>query len=239
MEPTFTTRWFFHNATKETVLFGRHTCAICGLPTREAAPRHKVLRSTFSDYDVLRVRNGDDVCPACEWYMSNQDLRRSGWWLTQNEARQMKKQDWLALLREHIEQPPDEDGYYLIKPSGFIGIRRVSSLTGKHLALLAPLNLAHNPVRRVQFDTVALDLTAQWLELVEASHRLREHHSWREIVTDDYIATFVTERWDDLSEFVRLREVVKPWLRTPQLNLAQFVWFRSKKGEDDNDETDK
>lgn len=219
MEPTFTTRWFFCAQTGIVVEPGQHRCAVCGLPMRQVVPRSQVLRTTFSDYDVLRIRNGQEVCPACEWYMASQELRRSGWWLTPTQARPVRRQEWFLLLQEHITQPPAENGYYLIKPGG---------LVGKHLALWASMSMAGNPVRRVQFDRTALDLTERWLEVAMAAHRLREYHSWREITNDSYAAWSVAERWENLTDFVRLREMVKPWLRTPHLALAQFVWTKEK-----------
>lgn len=222
MEPTFTTRWFYQNVEREQVEPGRKTCAVCGLSTLQTAPRKKVLRTTFTDYDVLRVRAGEHVCPACVWYFGRQELRRTGWWLTANEARPVSKAEWLPLLHRHIQDGIPADGYYLIKPSG---------LTGKHLALLAPLNICGNRALRVQFDTTTLGLDAAWLGLVAAAFRLRECHAWREIRQDDYIAKFLAARWPDFDEFLRLRTTVRPWLRSGQMELAQFVWARKERNE--------
>lgn len=231
--PTFTTRWFYHHLAGGQVEFGRHTCAVCGLPTTESVPLKKILRKTFTDYDVLRVRNGVAACPACEWYFNHQELRRSGWWLTQEQAAKVAKQEWLALLRAHIRSVGtgyENGGYYLIKLPG---------LTGKHLALLAPMSETGGGSVRVQFDVTTLELDARWLELVEASHRLRDAHSWKEIEQDHYVAAF-TRRWGSLAEFVRLREIVKPWVGTAHLALAKYVWSkeRGEEGVGEKAETD-
>jgi len=217
MEPTFTTRWFYHALEGKIVSPGAHLCSVCGLPTAETELRSKVLRKTFSDYDVLRIRSGKYVCPACVWYMDHQALRLKSWWLTQREARSVQRTEWLKLLQDHIQEPPDEEGYYLIRKPGPIG---------KHLALLAPLNLAGHPVRRVQFDRQTLSLDREWLSLVEASHCLREYFSWREILRDCYESKVLSEL--SIEEVMALRKVVKPWLGTAHLELAIQLWTKEE-----------
>jgi len=214
MESTFTTRWFFSNIEGNQVKLGRQICAVCGLPMVTGTPVDKVLRKTFTDYAALRVPRGDYACDACVWYFGRQDLRRSSWWLTAAGAQSLTKADVGPLLQEHLESPPSEDGYYLI-----------TTMKRKHLALWAPLNLAGNPVRRVRFETVTIDIDCDWLAVVEAAHQLRKFHSWKEIQNDDYNSKFLT-RWENPAEFVRLRGILQPWLGTPYLDLAQYVWTK-------------
>ncbi|RMG91198.1 MAG: hypothetical protein D6706_18440 [Chloroflexi bacterium] len=212
-----TTRWFYHHFEQQVVEPGYKTCAVCGLPTSQAVELKKILRKTFTDHEALRAPGSMHACPACEWYMGRQDLRRSGWWLTASEAREVSKAEWWPLLRQHILEPPVEDGYYLIKPLG---------LVGKHLALHAPLNMAGNPVRRVRFDVHTLDLDHRFLDLVMAAHRLREYHSWHEIQSGNYNPALVA-RWDDLGEFHALVTLVQPYLFTPFMTLAEFIWSKN------------
>jgi hypothetical protein len=218
MEPTFATRWFYANIEKCQVESGPKTCLVCGLPTLESTSLKEVLRKTFTDYDVLRVRGGRDVCPACVWYFDHQELRRSGWWLTAFRAESMKKSEWLSLLRQHVETGAPRDAYYLIKPLG---------LVGKHLALYAPLTMAGSNAITAQFNTLRVKVDASFLVLVEASHRLREFHSWKEIRTGNYYAKHILT-WIDRAEFIHLRSIVQPWLNTSELALAEFVWSKEK-----------
>ena len=216
MEPTFATRWFFSNVEGGKVKLGGKVCAVCGLPMLLGTPVDSVLRKTFTDYAALRVPDSGYACDACVWYFDHQNLRRSSWWLTATRAHSLSKEDVGPLLRAHLDCPPDEDGYYLI-----------SVMHRKHLALWAPLNMAGASVRRVRFETVTVALDRDWLALVEAAHKLREFHSWKEIQSDNYNSKFLI-RWGDISEFARLREVVKPWLRTATLDLVQYIWTEKK-----------
>jgi len=216
MIPTFTTRWFYSNIEEQQVQAGRKTCAVCGLPTLESVERKKALRQTFTDYDVLRVRTGQEVCPACVWYFGRQDLRRSGWWLTAESAVKVRKSEWLTLMRAHITCGTTRDAYYLIKPVG---------LVGKHLALYAEMTMAGSHILSVQFNTMRMVIDSGFLALVEASHRLREYHSWKEVRTGNYYARHILA-WEDRREFVRLRGVVQPWVNTAELALAEFVWSK-------------
>jgi len=214
MEPTFTTRWFYANIAQDQVESGPHTCAVCGLPMSYGVSLKKTLRKTFTDHAALRNVISGVVCAACAWYMSHQELRRSSWYLTAGEARPLAKADLYPLLCQHLEQPPEHDGYYLI-----------TTMKRKHLALWAPLSAAGNAILRVRFEVVSLDLDRKWLRLTQAAHRLREHHSWYEIQSDDYNAKFLAS-WSDPLEFIRLRQGIKPFLHTPYLDLAQYVWSK-------------
>jgi len=216
MEPTFTTRWFFQNIEGGHVEPGSYLCAVCGLGMEAGVPVEGVLRKTFTDHAALRVPASSSVCPACEWYFGHQELRRSSWWLTAERALSLAKAEVGPLLRGHLRGAPAEDGYYL-----------VTTMKRKHLALWAPLNLAGNSVRRVRFETVTVELDTTWLAMMEAAHRLREIHSWREIRNDDYNAKFLT-RWESPNEFMELRSMVQPWLGTAHLDLAQYVWCKSE-----------
>lgn len=218
MEPTFAMRWFYSSIENEQVAAGRKTCAVCGLPTMLSTPRKKVLRATFTNYDLLRKRSGNDVCPACEWYFNHQEFRRTGWWLRARGADRMKKAQWLALLRAHIEQGAPEDAYYLIRPLG---------LAGKHQTLWAQMTIAGNCRLNVQWGTMPMVIGAQFLELTIAAHRLRDHHSWKEIRSGNYYAKHILA-WSDRGEFIKLRVKVQPWVNTAQLSLAEFLWSKPK-----------
>lgn len=217
MEPTFATRWFYSSVEGGRVEAGFRMCAVCGLPMAVGVPVRDVLRKTFTDQAALRAPGCDQACEACAWYFDHQELRRSSWWLTAGEARPLAKGDVGPLLQEHLGRAPVVDGYYLI-----------TIMKRKHLALWAPLNLARSATLRVRFEVTTVELNYLWLTLVEAAHRLREFHSWREIQNDDYNAKFLM-RWSDPLEFVRLRQVVQPWLRTPYLDLTQYVWTKEEK----------
>jgi len=222
MNPTFTTRWLYYNLEAKAVAAGRHTCAVCGLPCRDVVPLRKVLRSTFTNYDLLRKPDEAGACLSCAWYFDHQELRRTGWYLTATEARAMQKSDWLSLLREHHKNGVPEDAYYLVKPLG---------LVGKHLALYAPMVMAgRSSVCVVQFNTMRVQCDAAFWRLLDAAHALRERHSWKEIRTGDYYAKHILA-WPDRAEFVRLRSIVQAWRRTPQLMLVEFLWSKPKQEE--------
>ena len=225
MEPTLATWWFYKHGTGDVLQQERVgvVCSVCGNTVGAVCtvPRKKVLRSTFSNYDLLRIRDGERVCPACAWYFDNQELRRSGWWLTEAEAREMTKRDWLPLLREHVANGTPADGYYLIKPLG---------LTGKHIALVAPLNCRGAHALRVGFDLQVVTVDKRFLQLVDDSHKLRERHSWKEIRTGNYYAKHILD-WPRRTEFVRLRRQVDHWRGTVELALAEFLWSKPKEEE--------
>lgn len=224
MEPTFTTRWFYAAVTGKEIEPGAALCAVCGLPMVTGSSPSKVLRKTFTDYAALRQPESMVVCAACSWYFDNQKLRATGWYLTEREARAMKRGNWFELLREHIASPRTDPAYYLIRPSG---------LAGKHLALYAPLNCGSLPLM-VRYDVNTLLLDAAWWSALEAAFVLRRQHSWSEIKTDVYNTKFVAERWADPDKFVCLRDLVCPYLFTPYLNLIEFVWTKERL----NDECD-
>jgi len=219
MEPTLAMRWFYRNFEHRDIEPGPLDCAVCGLPMRVGVLRKRVLRNTFTDYDRLRVRDGQQVCEACAWYFGRQDLRRTGWWLTQNLAKPLKKRDWLPFLRVAVENGVIEDGYCLIKPLG---------LVGKHLALYAALTMAGSKSIVAQFDTMRVVVDRAFLDLVVAAHKLRERHSWKEIRTGNYYAKHILA-WSNLPQFVELREVVQPWLGTAELALTEFLWSKEEK----------
>lgn len=150
MEPTFATN-FFHRALsgEPPAAPGRHTCAVCGLPTTSETRVQTVLRPTFTDMALLRRPDSRTVCPACVWYFDHQELRRANWWLTADSAAEIARGDLRRVIDEHLAAPPGADGYLLITAS-----------KRKHIALRAPLNLAGSPVRRVQFEIDTLHLAA-------------------------------------------------------------------------------
>lgn len=213
MEPTFSSRWLYRHHTQQKVALGRQICAVCGLPTATGVATAKVLRPTFTDIAALRCPRSSVVCAACEWYMGNQEIRRSSWWLTEEVATEVDKGEWHTLLLEHLAHPPARDSYYLITVT-----------KRKHLALYAPLNMAGNPMRRVRFEVSTLDLhPALWPALPAAAHQLRTRHSWKEIQADSYNSYFAAQ-WPAIAHFAALRNTVRPYLHTPYLDLAQFVW---------------
>lgn len=229
MEPTFATHWFYRNLTQSHIVPGARLCCVCGMATNDHVPKNKVLRPTFTDYDVLRIRTGVYVCPACAWYFDNQDLRRRGWWLTRDRAQPVDKAQWLPVLAQHLIAGAPADSYYLIKPSGPQGKeQKMPGIAGKHLALLAPLTCSGSRTLRIQFDTITLDLDLSFLDLIQACFSLRQCHSWREIRNDDYISKYVNQRWRTVSEFMDLRSRVRPWLNTAHIDLAQYVWTKEE-----------
>lgn len=212
MEPTYTTRWLYSAHTSQAVSPGRNTCAICGLPTAAGKPPTAVLRDTFTDYAALRQPRSATVCAACDWYMSRQDLRRSSWWLTETAAAPIERVSIRSFLLDQIAHPPPVAGYILITAT-----RR------KHLALYAPLNAAGASTRRLRFETATLDIDpATFPALVAAVDALRQHHTWQEIATGVYYPANLA-KWPTPAAFTAAFTAVRPWLRTPHLNLIRFI----------------
>lgn len=191
-------------------------CAVCGLPAADGATLRAVLRTTFTDHAALRAPDSGVVCAACDWYMAHQELRRQSWWLTPARAEPIERGEMATLLRAHLDDPPNEDGYYL-----FTATRR------KHLALYAPLNLAGARLRRVRFETDNVDVDADWFVLRDAALTLRQHHTWEEIETDHYRAHALAG-WHDPGAFVAARDLVRPWRRAPRLALIRFINVATK-----------
>jgi hypothetical protein len=224
MEPTFITRWMYQYVEHKIVIPGSISCALCGLPTATGQPPGRVFRKTFTDWDTLRSASSKVVCDACCWYMDNQALRRQGWIVTAVEATPVSKAEWFDILSDHIESPPSEPRYYSIKTFG---------LVARHTPLYAELNDDALPLR-VRFDVHTLSLDRAWLAAALAAFRLREKHSWKEILADAYIPKFVSERYDDLNKWIRLRECVAPYLHTAYADLMQFCWIKSEERKDES-----
>ncbi len=224
MEPTFVIRWLYRHQTGHSVVSDwRNLCAVCGLGTKDTVLLGKVLRPTFTDSAVLRHPRGTIACPACAWYFDNQDLRRSGWYVTESKATAMARRDWYSLLKEHIQRPPEEPGYYLIHPGG---------MATKHLALYAPMSVGGGWPIPVRFGTVTLPLGLSWLVGLEAAFELRRHHSWKEIKSDSYIIEVAAKKWTGIEEFGRLRQMVQPWLNTAFIDLIEFLWTKERREND-------
>jgi len=226
MEPTFTT-YFFHRAlsTESPPPRGRHTCAVCGLSTASETLVKSVLRPTFTDIALLRRPDSRHVCPACAWYFDHQEVRRANWWLTADGATEIARGDLRRVIDEQLATPPAADGYLLITTS-----------KRKHIALRAPLNLAGSHARRVQFETDTLTLrAADWFRLTAAVDALRVVHTWQEILTDTY-QSWRVGRWANAAEFVAARAGVRPYLRTPYLDLVKFVSVVGQKDAGDTGE---
>lgn len=226
MEPTFATHYFYF-AAGHSLPPGRHTCAICGLPTAETTPLGSVLRPTFTDLAYLRRPPPGVACPACDYYMSHQELRRANWWLTAGEAQPIERRDLRRLLADHLAQPPAAGGYYLITTS-----------KRKHLALRAPLNLAGAPTRRVQFELATLTLDAAlWSTLTAACDALRHFHTWQEILNDTY-QSWRLVKWPRAADFIAARAAIQPYARTPYLELVKFVSVADRDTKEDTTDTD-
>lgn len=221
MEPTFVTRFFY----QKPITPGRETCAVCGLPTEPYALTGKVLRPTFTDHEFLRCPTSNHVCPACEYYMNHQELRRANWWLTGDKALPIERDQLRPFITVQLYRPLMENGYLIITTS-----------KRKHIGLRAPLNMAGSKALRVQFETVTLDLTAAlWQSLTAACDTLKQHHTWKEILSDSYEAWRLA-KWTGLPTYVAAREVVRPHLRTPYLDLVKFVSVENATTkEDDSD----
>ena len=212
MNPTFTTRWFYKNLADGIVEPGRHTCAVCGLPMRFGVELRKVLRPTFTDSAALRAPRSKKVCFACEWYMSQQQLRRASWWLTETRAQRLEnKLDIWRLLADHIAHPPGEPGYYLI-----------TATKRKHLALYAELNAPGAARRKIRFEVHNLELDNNSLGVIRAIFELKLHHRWEEIAHDNYNPAFVA-KWHDPGRWLMLRNKIKPYLHHPIFLFAQFI----------------
>jgi len=226
MEPTFATN-FFHRALsgEPPAAPGRHTCAVCGLPTTSETRVQTVLRPTFTDIALLRRPESRHVCPACAWYFDHQEVRRANWWLAADGATEIARGDLRRVIDEQLATPPAADGYLLITVS-----------KRKHIALRAPLNLAGSHARRVQFETDTLTLhAADWFRLTAAVDALRVVHTWQEILADNY-QSWRVGRWANVAEFVAARAVARPYLRTPYLDIVKFVSVVGQKDAGDTGE---
>jgi len=218
----FAMRWFYQHIARGEVAAGPALCALCGLPAAPGSmtPKAKVLRPTFMDYDLLARPALDDLCAACVWYFDHQELLRSHWYLTATEARALAKADLLPLLTDHVAKPPREDRYYLIAVS-----------KKKHVALRGRLNAAGGRMLRVNLETLTVDVDQAVLDLVDRLSRLRRYHSWQEIEQNSYLP-YAILRWPALSEFERLCSQVLPWLRSPQYQLARYLYTPPGRGEE-------
>lgn len=219
MEPTFAIRWLYNNIAHKEVVAGKETCAACGLPTENGLPQAQVFRKTFTDGAALRRPENDCVCSACAWYFDNQSIRRTGWFIAENEARAVDKKDWLALIQSLMHAGEIAPCYLLIKPIG---------LVGKHLALYAPLNLDPEPLF-VRYNIHTLKLDEHWLEAAQTAFALREKHAWAEIKNDDYNSKTLAEKWENLSMFETMRCTIHPYLFTPYFELIMFLWTQPEK----------
>lgn len=204
-------RWFFRFFEHSEVEDGEHRCAICGLPMCNGYDIAQVLRSTFVDYDLLKMPQSRTVCTACAWYFDHQELRRYSWYLTADNAQQLAKSDILPLLATHLKSPPAQDRYYLITRS-----------KKKHVALRAHLNAAHCANLRVNFETMLVDIDHCFIDLVTDLSALRKYHTWYEIKNDKYLP-FAILRWTHYADFEHTRERVRPWLGSPQFALTEFL----------------
>jgi hypothetical protein len=216
-------RWFYKTLAGGEEDIGPHLCAVCGLPTGHDADLGKVLRDTFTDRDVLEVPWSGYVCAACEWYFDHQELRRQHWYLTAREARPLAKADIFPLLVKHLRCPPAEDRYYFIAQS-----------KKKHVALRARLNAAGCTKLRVNFETIMVDVDQSFPTLMKNLVALRKYHSWDEIESDRYLP-YAILKWPSFKAFEEARWAVAPYLRSPQWQLARFLYSPDLlKGDDDD-----
>jgi len=217
----FVTRWFYKNIAGLEVESGGLTCAVCGLPMAEGIPLEKVIRwKTFNDLHKLACFDRFDepafaelfACPACEWYFENQQLRFSHWYVTPDEARVLAREDIVPLILELLETPPGSDFYLLL-----------SRTKKKHVALRGRLNAAGCLSLRINFEEYLVDVDHQVLGLFSNVITLRQYHGWDEIESDAYLP-FAILRWPSFGDFERTREAVRPWLNTPQYELARYLY---------------
>lgn len=204
-------RWFYEWATYYSVQEGPKTCSVCHLPTKQTAPLSEVLRPTFTDHDLID-EDGDGACPACAWYFDHSELRRAHWVVTESDAQALAKKDILPLLAEHLDSPPDLPRYYLI-----------SRAKRKHVALRARLNAAGSNLLRVNFELSLVDINRGFFGILNDIVKLRRYHSWDEIRDDKYLP-YAILRWDDLGDFQATRQNLQPHLRSPQYELARFLY---------------
>jgi len=208
----FVTRWFYRNIAGLEVEPGGLTCAVCGLPMAEGKPQDKVFRKTFNDHDKLACPDEPNVCPACEWYFDNQQLRFSHWYVTPDEARVLAREDIVPLILELLKTPPVSDFYLLL-----------SRTKKKHVALRGRLNAAGCLSLRINFEEYLVDVDHQVLGLFSNVITLRQYHGWDEIEADAYLP-YAILRWPSFGDFERTREAVRPWLNTPQYELARYLY---------------
>lgn len=207
-------RWFYQHIAQAQVAPGPAVCALCGLPGDPAAltPKARVFRPTFVDYDLQARAELPGLCPACVWYFDHQELLRTHWYLAPSRATPLAKAELLPLLTTHLHTPPAEDRYYLI-----------TFTKKKHVALRARINAAGSRVLRVNAETYTVDVDDRTLRLVTDLTALRTYHAWQEIESDNYLP-YALLRWPDLAEFEQRRAAVQAWLRSPQYQLARYLY---------------
>lgn len=215
----YATRWFYRHFAHEEVTEGEDACCVCGLPTDGGRDVNKVLRPTFTNQDILPRPDSSTVCPACAWYFDHQELLRQHWYLTPVEARSLAKADILPLLQTHLETPPPVDGYYLIAQS-----------KKKHIALRGRLNTAGARSLRVNCEELLVDVDGAFMTLLSNVVTLRNYHRWDEIEGDKYLPWAIL-RWPGIADFERTRAAVRPWLRSPQYQLARYLYSPQQKAE--------
>jgi len=218
------TRWLAKHLGGVPNPDGAHLCALCRGSCADEIAVEDVLRPTFTDIDLVR---GEYVCQACAWYLDHQEVRRSHWYLTPDEAVPLAKKEILPLLRRHLAKPPAVDRYYLIARS-----------KKKHVALRARLNAAGCRLLRVNFETQLVDVDQEFMELYCHLAALRKYHSWDEIERDEYLLRPL-QKWlvgDKYAEFERHRSAARIWVRSPQFELAKYLYSPDEEAENGPEE---
>jgi hypothetical protein len=195
------------------------------LDTADDLDVNKVLRPTFTDRDLLRAPESRVCCQSCSAYFDHQELRRENWWLAAKHAETISRKAIRPYIDRLLAEPLPESGYFL-----------VTTAKRKHIGLRAPLNVAGNRHLKVQFELATLEIDAsRWSLLTAACDTLRRHHTWQEITGDGYQSWRLAKWQDAIDEFAAARDAIRPFLRTPYLDLVQFCGDLAAKEEEDAD----
>lgn len=223
------THFLYRAATGGTVVFGDHTCCLCGSGCRNPVDVKTVIRDTFTNHGMLRVPESTDVCPACDYYFNHR------WDAGQKYLSEFRKRSLLVTPDGWTDwQRPDmkRDIEHWLQDGCPEGIFVIALSKKKHLLPLAPIN-PPGRVFRIQFELDTVEVSKHYWPLASAFCCLMGLGAKKgEILSGDYHHSTLrkcpsTEAPDgrpaSIKTLMDLDATIRPWRPSPLLSLVSYI----------------